>query len=355
MQAAELLAQLLCQDIERKGDGGPSLKQGVAKDRIVSVHDPEMRYGHKSAKKRFEGHTVRAARTGGTPVRDGKAAIAVDPDTQLITAVDVLPGNAYDSERALELVEQSERNSGMQVEETIGDCAYGDGATREQFDQAGRKLVARVPKRPNRGLFPKEDFEIDLEAMTCSCPAGQVTGRLVSIGRTKPRKGGYKKGQAFQFDGALCDACELRAQCTRAGPGKGRMVSLHPQERLLQEARALQRSPAFKEYQRLRQASEHRLARMVQLGLRQARYFGRTKTLFQALMAATVANLSMIARKTGKMDIESSAKAGLHLLFVRLKMVADVIRHHWASRIRLPALFIGLLCPSQIPSFRPGF
>lgn len=340
MQAVELLAQLLCQDIERKGDGGPSMKQGVAKDRIVSVHDPEMRYGHKSAKKRFEGH---------------KAAIAVDPDTQLITALDVLPGNAYDSERALELVEQSERNSGMQVEETIGDCAYGDGETREQFDQAGRKLVARVPRRPNRGLFPKEDFEIDLEAMTCTCPAGQVTDRLVSIGRTKPRSGEYKKGQAFKFDVALCDACELRAQCTRAGPGKGRMVSLHPQERLLQEARALQRRPVFKEYQQMRQASEHRLARMVQLGMRQGRYFGRTKTLFQALMAATVANLTLIARKTGKMDIESGAKTGLHLLSVRFKMVTDVIRHHWASRIRLPTFFFGLFRPSQIAGFRPGF
>jgi len=341
MQAAELLAQLLCQDIERKDDdGGPSLKQGVAKDRIVSVHDPEMRYGHKSAKKRFEGH---------------KAAIAVDPDTQLITAVDVLPGNAYDSDRALELVEQSERNSGMQVQETIGDCAYGDGATREQFDQAGRKLVARVPRRPNRGLFPKEDFKIDLEAMTCTCPAGQVTDRLVSIGRTKPRSGKYKKGQAFKFDGALCDACELRAQCTRAGPGKGRMVSLHPQERLLQEARALQESPAFQEYQRLRQASEHRLARMVQLGMRQARYFGRTKTRFQALMAATVANLTLIARKTRGMDIQRSAKAALDLLFSYFKVFIEASGDHWASRIRLPAFFFSLLCPSQIPSFRPGF
>jgi hypothetical protein len=233
MQAAELLAQLLCQDIERKDDDGPGLKQGVAKDRIVSVHDPEMRYGHKSARKRFEGH---------------KTAIAVD----------VLPGNAYDSERALDLVEQSEENTCMKVDETIGDCAYGDGSTREAFDQAGRKLIARVPRRPNRGFFPKEDFDIDLEAMTCTCPAGQVSDRLVSAGRRKAGDGSYDTGQAFRFDGAVCGACELRARCTRVGPGKGRTVSLHPQERLLQEAMALQASPAFKEYQRLRQAPDRR-------------------------------------------------------------------------------------------------
>ena len=340
MQAAELLAQLLCQDIERKGDGGPGLKQGVTRDRIVSVHDPEMRHGHKSARKRFEGH---------------KAAIAVDADTQLITAVDVLPGNAYDSEGALHLVEQSERNSGIKVDETIGDCAYGDGSTREAFDQAGRKLIARVPRRPNRGFFPKEDFDIDLEAMTCTCLAGQVSDTLVSAGRRKARDGSYETGQAFRFDGAVCDACELRARCTRVGPGKGRTVSLHPQERLLQEAMALQASPAFKEYQHLRQASEHRLARMVQLGVRQARYFGRTKTLFQALMAATVANLTLIAGKTGGMDIEGSAQAALDLLFSCFETAAAAIWDHWASRIRLPAFFLGLLCPSQIPGFRPGF
>jgi hypothetical protein len=70
---------------------------------------------------------------------------------------------------------------------------------------------------------------------------------------------------------------------------------------LLQEARAFQRSEAFAPYRKLRQAAEHRLARLVQLGVRQARYFGRAKTRFQILMAATVANLTLVAAKTGLM------------------------------------------------------
>jgi hypothetical protein len=338
-QAAEILLQLLCQDIDRGGDDDPSLKQGVAKDRVVSVYDPEMRYGHKSFRNRFEGH---------------KLAIAADPESQLITVVDVLPGNAYDGDRALELVEQSEENTGMQVEETIADCAFGDGATREEFAQAGRELVAKVPKRPNRGLFPKEDFMIDLQSMTCTCPAGQVTDRLVSIGRTKPRSGEYKKGRAFQFDGAVCDACDLRAKCTRAGPGKGRMVSLHPQERLLQQARALQASPDFKRYQRMRQVSEHRLARMVQLGVRKSRYFGRTKTLFQALMAAAVANLTLIAGKMGEMTTEGGAKAIIHLLFSQLSRLVGGVTNHIRSWIPSST---GIYASTAIsrPRFRPGF
>ena len=39
------------------------------------------------------------------------------------------------------------------------------------------------------------------------------------------------------------------------------------------------------------------LARLVQLGIRQSRYFGRIKTRFQLYLAATVANLTLVAAK----------------------------------------------------------
>ena len=48
VEAAELLGQLLLQDVERQEDG-PALKDGVSRDRIPSVHDPEMRHGRKSS------------------------------------------------------------------------------------------------------------------------------------------------------------------------------------------------------------------------------------------------------------------------------------------------------------------
>ena len=109
---------------------GVGLKDGVAKDRTLSVHNPEMRHGHKSSNRRFDGHM---------------AAVAVDTGSQLMTAVDVLPGNAPDNLGALELVEQSEANSGVSMEEAMGDAAYGDGDTRQAFADAGRTLVAKVP------------------------------------------------------------------------------------------------------------------------------------------------------------------------------------------------------------------
>ncbi len=45
---------------------------------------------------------------------------------------------------------------------------------------------------------------------------------------------------------------------------------------------------------------EHRLARLVHLGIRQSRYFGRVKTRFQLYLAATVANLTLVAGKIGR-------------------------------------------------------
>ena len=67
----------------------------------------------------------------------------------------------------------------------------------------------------------------------------------------------------------------------------------------MQQARALLQSEAFGEY-RQRRVVEHRLARLVQLGIRQSRYFGRAKTKFQLYLAATVANLTLAAAKAGQ-------------------------------------------------------
>jgi transposase len=227
--------------------------------------------------------------------------VATDTDSQLITAADVIPGNAPDKTGALELVKQSEENTGSLVDETMGDCAYGDGATRQAFLDAGRTLIAKVPGRPNKAYFPKEDFKIDLEAGTCTCPAGRVSQVKQRLKSHPDGQGGWQRPWGFVFDNLICGACPLRSKCVAGKKDKGRTVSLHPQEALLQQARAFQYSEAFVEYRRRRQVSEHRFARLVQLGIRQARYFGRVKTRFQLLMAATVANLTLVAAKMGMM------------------------------------------------------
>lgn len=304
LEAAGLLTRVLAQDIERREDG-PALRDGVAKDRMPSVHDPEMRHGHKSAAKRFTGHKVQ---------------LAVDTETQLITAVETIPGNAPDHEQALAVVEQSETRTGCAVEEAIGDCAYGDGPTRQQFAAAERTLIAKVPAATNQGRFPKTEFAIALDELSCTCPAGQVSHDL------RPAAAG---GGVFHFAAEGCGVCPLRAQCVR-GSG-GRTVQLHPQEALLQTARDLQNSPAFIPYRALRQVVEHRIARLAQLGIRQARYRGLAKTLLQAFMAATVANLTLLAR-------ESMADQAAGVIGVLAAALVTAILARWNARETTTAL-----------------
>ena len=173
--------------IFRRCNGGAGIE--------LSVHDPELRHGHK-------------------------AAIVVDTDSQLITAVDVLPGNAPDNLGALELVEQSEASTGSVVEEAMGDAAYGDGGTRQTFADAGRRLVAKVPGRPDRKHFPKMTFTLTwpravapvrrgrLPAPSCrresgwiapvvsiDCRLSSSTGRYVGYVRCAPSASRPKAGR----------------------------------------------------------------------------------------------------------------------------------------------------------------
>ena len=335
--AAGMLARILAQDIERD-EHGPRLKRGVAPDRLISVHDPEMRHGRKSSSHRFNGH---------------KAQVAVDTDTQLITAVEVLPGNAPDADKALEVVEASAAATGCEVEEVIGDCAYGAGETRAEFAAAGRTLVAKVPDIQNQGYFPKTAFEIDLEASTCTCPNKQQTRDF------RPAKGG---GGTFVFAIETCAACPLRTQCTRGQ--RGRTIQVHPHEVLLQQARELQASPVFHEARRRRQVVEHRIARLAQLGIRQARYFGRTKTLFQVCLAAAVANLTLLAATSGAASTADSVTLGTLLAIlaallgprrriVRFRLIA--LGHDLSDHLdQLIAHFHAIIRPLT-PPCRPRF
>ena len=112
-----------------------------------------------------------------------------------------------------------------------------------RFEQAGRRLVARVGHRRNQGRFTKEAFQIDLQTGTCTCPAGQVTRKTISGGSRKGSNARVITLRAFRFEAAVCTACSLRAACMRAAPKKGRSVVVHPQERLIQAAGVLRASP----------------------------------------------------------------------------------------------------------------
>ena len=167
----------------------------------------------------------------------------MDTDSQLVTAVDIRPGNAGDNTGVLELVEQSEENTGIAVEETIGDAAYGDGGTRQAFADAGRTLIAKVPGRPRKDHFPKEDFQIDLAAGACHLPGRAGHPHPTHHGYPDQPVGSDLPGPEFSIrPEGLWRMPPAVQTCVPAGEGKGRTVTLHPQEVLLQQARAFQQS-----------------------------------------------------------------------------------------------------------------
>jgi len=86
-------------------------------------------------------------------------AVAADVESQLVVAVDVLAGNAKDDQGSVELAQQAEISTGLELDAALGDCAYGTGPNRERFAKAGVSLLAKVPARPETGYFSKDEFE----------------------------------------------------------------------------------------------------------------------------------------------------------------------------------------------------
>jgi hypothetical protein len=273
-EAADVLSRVVLQDVVDGADGGgPDIRDGVARDRIVSHSDPEMRHGRKSASRRFDGH---------------KLDVMVDENSEIVLGVDVRAGNAGDGEGAAPLLEDVGDVDGIEVETLLGDMAYSDGDVREAVEGHGVELVAKVPPVTNAGRFPKTDFDIDLEAGTVTCPAAQTTR---DARPSKDHKG--RPAVTFVFDAGICGACPLREQCTTAKGGRTIVVGVHHDR--IEAARAAQNQPETKALLRRRSKVERKIDHLQDLGMRKARYRGRRRTKLQALLAATVANIKRLA------------------------------------------------------------
>lgn len=186
--AVGLLALVAGQDVEPADTEGTwRIARRVAPDRVVSTVDPEARHAHKSRSEYRDGY---------------KAHIAVEPETGIITASTLTPANASDAVTGLELAAGEE--AGLMV---MADSAYGSGDTRAGLRQGGHhQAIKPMPLRPAvAGGFDCDDFVIDYDTRTATCPAG----RSVPISA---------KGSATF--GVLCRACPLRQRCTTAKDGR---------------------------------------------------------------------------------------------------------------------------------------
>jgi IS5 family transposase len=267
-EAVELLATVIGQDLEAGDDGVMRIARKVAKDRVISTVDPETRHGHKTRVRGFDGY---------------KGHVAVDPDSEIITATTVTPGNAGDATVATDLIDDLGSGDGAKV---YGDSAYGTGEFQQHLDDADIASGCRTqpPSAPG-DQFTKDRFAVDLDADTVTCPNG-VT---VSI-----RRGADGGGMAYFAE--HCTNCPLRNQCTNATTG--RTISVKRHEAALAKARARQRDPDWRaDYRATRPKVERKLGHLMRRhhGGRRARVRGRAKVDADFNFLAAAANLARLA------------------------------------------------------------
>ena len=286
-QAAELLATVTGQDLEQDAAGVFKIARRVAADRVISAVDPDARHGHKTSARGFDGY---------------KGHVAVDPDSEIITATGVTPGNSGDAEAAEDLLADTlpaaDTGDGPQAgagaggddrcrAAVYGDAAYGSGELVERVEAAGVRNGIKVPPPPAvTGHFPKDRFAIDLDAKRVTCPAG-VTVPI------QPRAGRHAGEARF---GAACQDCRLAAQCTTARGG--RTITIGPHEARLAAARQAQASPAWQaDYKATRPKVERKIGHLMRRrhGGRRARVRGQLKVAADFALLAAAVNLARLA------------------------------------------------------------
>jgi hypothetical protein len=288
----QLLATVTGQDLEQDTSGVFKIARRVAASRVISTVDPDARHGHKTSARGFDGY---------------KGHVAIDPDSEIITATAVTPGNSGDAEAAAGLLADllhGDQDSGVsepagpgpaagkdedQDQPAVyGDAAYGSGELIELLDEAGIfNGIKCQPPPAVKGHFPKDRFTIDLDARTVTCPAG-VTVPI--------RASGHKRHAGTARFAAACRTCPLAAQCTSAR--QGRTITIGPHEARLAAARRAQKDPAWKAgYRATRPKVERKIGHLMRRrhGGRRARVRGQAKAAADFALLAAAVNLARLA------------------------------------------------------------
>jgi hypothetical protein len=273
-QAVAVAREVRDQDVDLAGPV-PSLRRGVARDRRISVEDPDMRHGRKSRSLRIDGY---------------KRHVLRDLDTGLIPAVGITLANAPEASVTGDIAAGLDA-AGLRLAELHIDraCLSSDMVRQRAGDLTAYCKAWRV--RNIAGRFPKGQFSIDFPARQLTCPAGM----------SMP----FEPGQTVRFPKNTCAACPLRTRCT-ASPS-GRSVAIHPDEALLAELRERQATPEGRALLRERVKIEHALAHAGHWQGRRARYRGTRKNLFDLRRVAVVHNLHVIARQPATDNYQPAA------------------------------------------------
>jgi transposase len=262
-QVLQLAHRVLADRAERaKGDKA---------DKVVSVHDPEARTGKHGDW--YDGYLL---------------DVAADADSEIITALNVLPANGDEGADAATLIAQEEQAHGNDVATVSLDGAGFRGTIlRELTDPQRLSLEVITPPTTEREstVFRPEGFTLDAAGEELTCPNGQKTRRRSYHAR--------ENGWRYRFSTKQCRNCPLRGQCLQKPDKPGpRVVVKNDYEAEYRRARAKAQTP---EYARVRQEHpkiERKLGELVRWHrARRARYWGKAKVLVQALLTAVAVNV----------------------------------------------------------------
>lgn len=259
-----LVRKVIAQDTEPDPRGGVRIRTGVAPDRTVSVHDPEMRHGHKSNGKVYSGH---------------KASLAVEITSGVITSVDVTAPAEPDGAQVRSLIERTEKLTGCPVAYALGDTAYSTRTALDQAAEANVALFTKMPAAP-KGRYGPSAFRVSRDGTRAVCPAGHRSRQVMR------RAAGY----LHRWAAPTCGACPLKSACTRAA---ARSLHVPPDFHERRRRERYANSQRGRRRLRKRVVAEHSIGRLKNRGAGAARYCGRAKTKAQLLWTAAVANLSL--------------------------------------------------------------
>jgi IS5 family transposase len=233
-----------------------------------------MRHGRTTPSKRFTGYKLHAAAATEAPI---------------LTAISLSPANEHDGHHDGALVDQQPKQ--RRPKRLIGDTAYGNIEARERLEE--RKVAVLAPVHttsPSDGTFTKDEFAIDLETDTVTCPSGK-TAPIYKPRRNRPSATGERVARFARTD---CEPCPLRPRCS---PGGRRDIRISRREDLRQAAlRGLADPPESDHLKRTRPLIERLLGLIVHRHRgRKTRYRGTRKSTLQAVWTAVLVNLHPIA------------------------------------------------------------
>ena len=138
--------------------------------------------------------------------------------------------------------------------------------------------------------YSSDDFIIDFDARTATCPQGQTSAHW------NPQVQGGVEKIHIAFPQRACWTCDAHPPCTTSKV-RQRRITVYPREihELQQAARAAQGSKSWRaDYQRRAgvEGTMNQAANIV--GLRKARYRGRKKVELEHYLGATAINITRL-------------------------------------------------------------